>query len=114
MTSTSNPQPTRKPRRDGWTPARRSAFFDALGAGLDVRRACARVGLSRRSAYNLRARDPAFARAWAGAQAGAHADDERAFRLQMARMFPAAFPEFVTEFGLALSAQDSGPLGPTV
>jgi hypothetical protein len=55
-------RPTR--RRDGWTPERRERFLDCLAAGTDVRRACARVGLSREGAYRLRRRDAAFARDW--------------------------------------------------
>lgn len=51
-------------RRDGWTPARRAAFLEALCEKADVRRACAKVGLSRQAAYQLRRRDPVFALAW--------------------------------------------------
>ena len=51
-------------RRDGWTAERRAQFIGRLAAGGDVRRACAEIGLSRRGAYKLRQRDPAFARAW--------------------------------------------------
>ena len=53
-------------RRDGWTPARQLAFLDALVRTLSVTRAAAAAGMSRESAYRLRARDPAglFAAAW--------------------------------------------------
>lgn len=51
-------------RRDGWTPERRWRFLDSLAAGIDVRRACAAVGMSREGAYRLRRREPAFARDW--------------------------------------------------
>ena len=66
-------------RRDGWTPERRQLFLELLGAGLDVRRACAGVGLSRQAAYELRRRDPAFAQAWDGALRSARAAEEAAF-----------------------------------
>ena len=53
-----------KVRRDGWTLGRRQRFLDQLACGIDVRRACTAIGMSRRGAYGLRRRDPAFARAW--------------------------------------------------
>ena len=89
MTPADQPRAKPHPRRDGWMPPRRRAFLDALGAGLDVTRACVRAGLSRRSAYNLRARDAGFARAWEAALRSARAEEERAFRAAVARMFPA-------------------------
>jgi hypothetical protein len=55
-------------RHDGWTPARKAQFLEALAGDGNVRAACARVGLSREAAYRLRRRDPLFARAWAAAQ----------------------------------------------
>ena len=70
---------TRPIRRDGWTAERRRRFLELLAAGLDVRRACKRVGLSRQAAYTLRRREPAFARAWDGAMRSARAADEEAF-----------------------------------
>ncbi|HYD24522.1 MAG TPA: hypothetical protein VEB68_06975 [Croceibacterium sp.] len=79
MTEASEPVTTRPVRRDGWTPERRRRFLEMLGAGLDVRRACAGVGLSRQAAYTLRRREPAFARAWDGALRAARAADEAAF-----------------------------------
>ena len=66
-------------RRDGWTPQRRQLFIELLGAGLDVQRACAKVGLSRQAAYPLRRRDPAFAQAWDGAVRSAQTAEEAAF-----------------------------------
>ena len=57
----------------------RQRFIELLAAGLDVRRACAGVGLSRQAAYTLRRRDPAFAQAWDGALRSARAADEEAF-----------------------------------
>jgi hypothetical protein len=59
--------PTTIIRHDGWTPARKAQFLDALAGDGNVRAACARVGLSREAAYRLRRRDPLFARAWAAA-----------------------------------------------
>jgi hypothetical protein len=78
MTDASKPVATRPIRGDGWTLERRRRFLDMLGAGLDVRRACAGIGMSRQAAYALRWRDPAFARAWDGALRSARAaEDER-------------------------------------
>ena len=51
-------------RIDGWTPQRRMEFIECLCEKPDVRRACARVGMSRQAAYKLRRRDPVFALAW--------------------------------------------------
>ena len=63
------PVPTRT-RRDGWTPARQAQFIGALAETGSVAAAAARVGMSRESAWRLRARDGAesFAAAWDGAK----------------------------------------------
>lgn len=55
-----------RPRRDGWTADRQTAFIAALAAGDSVTAACRRVGRSPKSAYALRARPDAvsFAAAW--------------------------------------------------
>lgn len=79
MADAREPLTTRPIRRDGWTPQRRRRFLELLAAGLDVRRACAGIGLSRQAAYTLRRRDPAFARAWDGALRSARAADDEAF-----------------------------------
>ena len=79
MTDASEPLITRPIRRDGWTPERRERFLALLGADLEVRRACAGVGLSRQAAYALRRREPAFAHAWNGALRSARVADEQAF-----------------------------------
>ena len=79
MTDASEPLTTRPIRRDGWTPERRHRFLEFLAAGLDVRRACAGVGMSRQAAYTVRRRDPEFAQAWDGAQCSARAAAEEAF-----------------------------------
>jgi len=79
MTDASEPLTTRPIRHDGWTAERRRRFHELLAAGLDVRRACAGVGLSRQAAYALRRREPAFAEAWDGALSSARAADEAAF-----------------------------------
>ncbi len=52
----------------GWTPATKAAFIDALAASGEVLAAVKTVGLSPQSAYRHRARDPEFARAWASAR----------------------------------------------
>jgi hypothetical protein len=51
-------------RRDGWTPAARRRFLEVVAETGIVSRACAWAGLSERSAYNLRNRDPLFAAGW--------------------------------------------------
>ena len=57
----------RRPRADGWTPEVQQAFVAALARTGIVERACEEVGMSVRSAYNLRnaAGGEGFARAWA-------------------------------------------------
>lgn len=59
------PVPTRA-RRDGWTAARQAAFLGHLAETGSVAGACEAVGMSRKSAYQLRARPGAenFAAAW--------------------------------------------------
>ena len=59
------PVPVR-PRRDGWTAERQSAFLSALAATLCVDRAARAAGLSRESAYRLRRHPQAqsFVTAW--------------------------------------------------
>ena len=51
-------------RHDGWTPERRTLFLDDLATRGNVRAACARVGMSRDTAYRLRRRDALFASGW--------------------------------------------------
>jgi hypothetical protein len=51
-------------RRDGWTAERTTQFLNHLANDGSVRAACARVGMSREAAYQLRRRDALFARAW--------------------------------------------------
>lgn len=53
-------------RRDGWTSARQIGFLDALASTRSVSAAAASVGMSRESAYRLRARDSAglFSALW--------------------------------------------------
>ena len=64
------PVPTRA-RRDGWTPSRQARFIGALAETGSVAAAAARVGMSRESAWRLRAREGAdsFAAAWDAARA---------------------------------------------
>lgn len=59
------PVPVRA-RRDGWTPARQRRFVDLLVAGAGPSEAAAAVGMSKQSAFALRARPGAqsFAAAW--------------------------------------------------
>jgi hypothetical protein len=76
MTNASGPLTV---RRDGWTVGRRQRFLELLAAGLDVRRACAAVGLSRQAAYALRRRDATFAQAWDGALRSARVAEQEAF-----------------------------------
>ena len=53
-------------RHDGWTPARQAAFLRELGANHSVSAAAKAVGMSRQSAYRLRARlrGKPFDKAW--------------------------------------------------
>ena len=66
--SWTSPTPPATRRHDGWTPARKAQFLEALAQDGNVRAACARVGMSREAAYRLRRREALFARAWAAAQ----------------------------------------------
>ena len=63
----------RRPRRPGdWTSAQAVTFIVTLAATRSVTLAARAAGMSRKSAYALRQRDPAFAFAWAAAsRAGA-------------------------------------------
>jgi hypothetical protein len=51
-------------RHDGWTPAARAAFLDALAKIGSVAPALAAVGKASSGAYALRRRDPDFRAAW--------------------------------------------------
>lgn len=63
----------RRPRRAAeWSNAKAVTFIVTLAARRSVTLAAARAGMSRKSAYALRGRDPAFAAAWDAAwKAGA-------------------------------------------
>ena len=65
------PVPTRS-RRDGWTAQRQADFLGYLAETGSVMGACEAVGMSRKSAYALRARAGAesFAAAWDAALGG--------------------------------------------
>jgi len=54
-------------RKDGWTPAKRKAFFETLAATCNVSEAARTAGKNLASAYNQRRRDPGFAREWSRA-----------------------------------------------
>ena len=71
-TTSPQPSPTRRIRRDGWTVARQVKFIVALNATGSVKRAAAAAGMSRESAYRLRERPghEDFARTWDLAVAG--------------------------------------------
>lgn len=51
-------------RHDGWTAFARRAFLQSVVQCGRVKAACERAGLSKQSAYALRARDPLFAAGW--------------------------------------------------
>ena len=51
-------------RPDGWTPFARRLFLDVLSETGRVTLACNTAGLTKQSAYSLRARDPLFAAGW--------------------------------------------------
>jgi len=58
-------RPCRRPRRAGeWTGDKPVTFIVTLAASDNVTLAAARAGMSRKSAYELKRRDPAFAAAW--------------------------------------------------
>jgi hypothetical protein len=58
----------RRPHRSGeWTQARAVTFIVTLAATGSVTLAARQAGMSRKSAYALKARDPAFAAAWMAA-----------------------------------------------
>jgi hypothetical protein len=53
-----------KPRKDGWTKAKRRIFLETLAATCVARWAARAAGMSYSAASALRSRDPAFAEAW--------------------------------------------------
>ena len=58
----------RRPRRSGeWTPDRAVTFIVTLAASRSVTLAARKARMSRKAAYALKGRDPAFAFAWAAA-----------------------------------------------
>jgi|SRR5690606_15886817 len=83
MTTIHRRSVTQPPKRDGWNPARRRQFLKSLATTANVRSACMSVGLSRQAAYQLRKRDPAFARAWDSALQRARDRDVKAFYAAM-------------------------------
>ena len=56
----------------GWTRERQVRFLTLVAEEVDVRRACAAIGLSRQSVYRLRRRNADFAKVWAAALCKAH------------------------------------------
>jgi phage tail sheath gpL-like len=68
-----DPKPLRRARRDGWTASRQDRFIAALTVRGSVAAASAAAGITRASAYQLRAdpRAPGFAHAWDAALAAA-------------------------------------------
>lgn len=56
--------PNFRVRHDGFDGERKLLFLTALRQGASVLHACALVGISNRTAYNHRRRDPGFAEAW--------------------------------------------------
>lgn len=64
-----SPEPVPLQRSPHWTGAKMAAFIDALAGSQSVAEAARRVGMSRQSAYRLRARlrDTSFDQAWEGA-----------------------------------------------
>lgn len=63
---------SRKPDKNGWTPARRSRFIAELAARCNVSEASRAVGKCHQSAYRLRARSAEFRAQWAQAIAEGH------------------------------------------
>ena len=67
----------RRPRRPGeWTTGAAIMFLVTLAARKSVTLAARSAGMSRKSAYALKARDPAFAEAWIAALAAPSAPSE--------------------------------------
>lgn len=65
---------TRRPRRAGeWTESKAVTFVVTLAASRSVTLAAARAGMSRKSAYALKRRNPRFAAAWKAALAASAA-----------------------------------------
>lgn len=54
----------RQERGDGFCEERKRLFLAALRLGYSVLAACRAIGISNRTAYNHRDRDPGFAREW--------------------------------------------------
>jgi hypothetical protein len=57
-------QPRRPQRPEGWSSAKAVTFIVTLARSRSVTLAARAVGMSRKSAYALRKRDPGFAAAW--------------------------------------------------
>jgi len=59
---------SRRPHRSGeWTPAKAVTFIVTLAATRSVTLAAREAGMSRKAAYKLKSRDPAFAQSWTAA-----------------------------------------------
>jgi hypothetical protein len=97
-------------RRDGWTPERKEQFLELLAAGMGARWACGKVGLSHTAAYNLRRRDPAFARDWRDAQRAARLCAEDRFMAMLSAGIRSKMAELSGEsqlHGAGAKAQDT-------
>jgi hypothetical protein len=97
-------------RHDGWTPERRERFLELLAAGMSARSACRAVGLSHTAAYNLRRRDPAFAREWRDAQRAARLCAEDRFMAMLSEGIRSKMAELSGEsqlHGAGAKAQDT-------
>ncbi len=66
----------RRRRARRWTTRRRTRFLEALAESCNISAAAREAGMDRSSAYDLKDRDPAFARGWKTALERAHADLE--------------------------------------
>lgn len=78
MAKTVQHLPGRRPRADGWTPARQRKFLKRLGETGCVRDACKAAAISNTSAYRARRDSADFAAAWEKAQARGMATLEKA------------------------------------
>jgi hypothetical protein len=78
---------TRRLRHDGWTPQKKRLFLERFAECGVIVEACEAAGMSARSAYNLRDRDPLFAAGWDAATLKARAPlaDEAYSRAQRRR-----------------------------
>jgi hypothetical protein len=114
----------RRPRRAGeWTPDRVVTFIVTLAATGSVTLAARESGMSRKSAYALKSRDPAFASAWAAAARARAAGSRQGHKVEEVEEAPVRRPHGDTSpsridrerafTALLATLRDSPPLAPS-